>query len=281
MQNAALRAASLPHVYLAFPVPPEKLPEALRGAYALGVLGLNLTIPHKTAALELVDDLDAEARSLGAVNTLRFVDGRVEGYNTDAVGFIRSLRYEGIQVPGMRAVVYGAGGAARAVVSALVREGGHVTVINRTRERALALMEVIGTATGKRHALAVAQPGTDEECKALQRADLLVNATSLGMAPHPDTTPLLRPEWLPSRTVVVDLVYRPRETLLLRTAREAGCRTVNGVGMLVHQGAESFRLWFGMEPDVRIMTNAVERVLAQEESQVKVSKDAVAAQGEV
>jgi len=280
MHNAALREAELPCVYLAFAVQPDRLEDALRGALALGMVGVNLTIPHKVAALNLMDWLDPEAQALGAVNTVLFQDGRMLGYNTDAVGFAQAMQHEGVELANRRSIVYGAGGAARAVVYALLKHRGQVTVINRTLSRAQELKAALAHRSSEQM-LQVVPMDTPEEEMALRRADLVINATSLGMTPNTDTTPLRHPSLLRPGTTVVDLVYRPRETRLLREARRAGCRTVNGVSMLVHQGAESFRIWFHVKRNVAAMQRAVEEALAAEERYSEVSNQAVAGMSDV
>lgn len=263
MQNAAFRAAGLPVVYLAFEVHPALLATALAGAAAMGMVGVNLTVPHKVAAAPLMARLSPEAAALGAVNTVRFTDDGMEGHNTDVEGFLQAVREQDLDPRGAQAVVYGAGGAARAVVYGLARSGAHVCVVNRTPARAAELQKAL-QASVPVASVSVAEPGSDAEAAALRSAALVVNATSAGMSPHTDTMPPVALEHMPESALVMDLVYRPSETIFLRRAREAGCRTVNGVPMLVHQGAVSFRLWLGQEPDIQAMRVAVEEALLRE-----------------
>ncbi|MCE2509526.1 MAG: shikimate dehydrogenase [Alphaproteobacteria bacterium] len=232
--------------YVPLPVRPEHLESALRALPLLGFAGVNLTTPHKEAALDVLDETDALARRLGAVNTVTVLaDGRLAGTNTDGFGFMENLR-EG--APGWKAesgptVVLGAGGAARAVVAALRDQGAEVRLVNRTEARAAALVEALGGAIE-------AYPWKARQA-ALAGARLLVNATTLGME---GGTPLdldLGP--LPKEAVVTDLVYAPLETALLKAAKARGNPTVDGLGMLLHQARPGFRAWFGqggIDPEV-------------------------------
>jgi len=276
MQNAALRAAGVPCVYLAFNVRPEALEAALRGAAVMGMAGMNLTVPHKVAAAAFMDRLSEEADRLGAVNTVVFEGDRLVGHNTDGVGFAKSVEEAGLGLGGCRAVVYGAGGAARAVVCAILQHGGSVTVVNRTAERAWDLVAYMRKRLDLVGGASAARSGSVEEAEALACADLVVNATSAGMIPKADTLPPVRLDLLREGMLAMDLVYRPRQTWFLAAAAKAGCQTINGVPMLVHQGAESFRLWFGIEPDVAAMKRAVLAALESEEGCAETNAPTVA-----
>jgi len=230
--------------YVPLPVRPEDLTDALRALPKLGFAGSNVTVPHKQAALEAMDDLDEAAGRIGAVNTVVIGgDGRLEGRNTDAFGFIENLReaapdYRAGQGP---AVVLGAGGAARAVVAALLDAGApEVRIVNRSRARAEALAADFGSGCA-------ALPWSEREA-ALTEAALLVNTTLLGMSGQPALDlPLDR---LPVQAVVNDVVYDPLETALLAAARRRGNRAVDGLGMLLHQARPGFEAWFGVAPEV-------------------------------
>ncbi|MHC1602026.1 MAG: shikimate dehydrogenase [Methermicoccaceae archaeon] len=248
MHNAAFEALGIDAEYLAFDVLPERLGEAIEGARALGFVGLNITIPHKVAALQYCEP-DPLAASIGAVNTL-VLGGRIMGYNTDATGAMESLRRAKVRVGGKEVLIMGAGGAARAIAHALVHEGAKVVVANRTKQRAVELCEALEGATAA---------GLDELPALVQSCDVLINATSVGMRGES----LVRREWLHEGQVVFDIVYNPPETPLLKAARGAGAKTIDGVAMLVHQGAKAFELWFGVEPPVDVMERAVRRVLAE------------------
>jgi len=242
MHNAAFRALGLDAVYLAFDVMPAALPAALAGARALGIRQLAISLPHKEAALDLVDRVDPVARRIGAINTAtRREDGGLDGANTDWLGAVRALERD-TDLKGTRAVVLGAGGAARAVVFGLVERGARVAVLNRTPERARALADALGA----------------EEAGALaelpRRAhDVLVNCTSVGLGEDVSPVPAeaLRPD-----SLVMDTVYAPERTRLLRDAEARGARPLPGKWMLVHQAAEQLRLWSGREAPLEAMAEA-------------------------
>lgn len=256
MQNAALRAAGIDGLYVPWQVKPAGLPVAfasLRGMENFG--GANVTLPHKERAVSLVDDLSPDAARMGAVNTLVPQDGRLLGANTDGQGFLRSVVEEGGYLPkGQRALILGAGGAARAVAWSLAGAGvAELLVLNRTVARGESLADSIARGTGVRvHALA---PGDPRGASEIAGCTLVVNATSIGLIPSdplPIDPGLLRPEML-----VYDLVYRPRETALLREAKRRGCRVQDGVGMLLYQGALAFELWTGLNPPLEAMRTAL------------------------
>jgi shikimate dehydrogenase len=256
MQNAALRQMGINGVYVAFDVAPEQLPEALAGLRALGVAGINCTIPHKEALAGLVDELSADAAAIGAVNTVVFEDGRMIGHNTDGVGFIAALGAEGIDPAGKQAVVLGAGGSARAVVTGLLGSHATVTLANRTVERAEALARDLAARTG-REPVAVIPAEPETLAAAVAAADILVNTTSVGMSPQVNAMPPVRAEAFHPGLFVYDLIYNPLETLLLRTARERGARGTHGAGMLARQGAMALTLWARQVAPSRLMEQVI------------------------
>ncbi len=222
----------LPYCYHAFRVPAEQLEAALLGARALGVAGLNVTLPHKRAVIRWLDEIDAEAQAIGAVNTIMFRQGRLLGANTDAAGFLQSLREGGVQVRGRTVFVLGAGGAARAVCCAVQQAGARALhIYNRTRERAESLAAEFGGTVADL-----------EQAAALPAGSLVVNATRVGMAPEVDASPLPEPLFRPD-CVYVDLVYNPLRTRFLQLAQAAGAATVDGLGMLIFQGVRSLEIW--------------------------------------
>jgi shikimate dehydrogenase len=238
-----LKAYGIDGSYEAIPVEPENLERGLRGLAERGYAGVNVTVPHKEAALALCDETDAAARAIGAANTLVFSDGRIHGGNSDAFGFLENLRQNS---PGWRAdagpaVVLGAGGAARAVVWALLDEGvPGLRLVNRTLGRAEALAEAFGDR--------VSPLSWEDAGAALAGAALLVNTTSLGMEGQPPLA--LELAALPEAALVTDIVYAPLETPLLALARARGNPTVDGLGMLLHQARPGFEAWFGVAPEV-------------------------------
>lgn len=272
MQNAGLAALGLDWRYLAFDVRPEELAAALAGARSMRFVGLNLTVPHKLPALELVEALDASARTWGAVNTVRFearsgpdewrplgqleeipdtAEIRAHGFNTDADALETALREDlGLALPGLRVLLLGAGGAGRTAALKLAGAGvAELFLVNRTRRKA----EAVATELHRRYPGARVHldypPGP---------VDLVLNATSLGLRPG-DARP-----WDPAAFdlrragAAYDLIYRPAETPFLAAARAAGCRTANGLGMLLHQGARALEIWTGRPAPLAVMRRALE-----------------------
>jgi shikimate dehydrogenase len=242
MMNAAFAELGLDWRYQALPVSPERFEETVRALPGSGYRAANVTIPHKLAAHGLADELSEPARAIGAVNTLSFEDGRIVGHNTDAGGLLDAL---GEPVPAT-ALVLGAGGAARAAAWALREAGAEVRIWNRTAARATALARELGVASGK------------------GGAELLVNATSIGL--HPDD-PLTGLPLVEAR-VVVDLVYGDAPTPIARWAEERGARLVDGLEVLVRQGALSLAFWTGREPPLEVMRRAVVQAASSTSAQV-------------
>lgn len=249
--NAAFAAAGLDWAYLAFEVPEGAAGLAMAGVRALGLEGLSVTMPHKAAVIEGLDALSKDADALGAVNCISRRGVLLHGDNTDGAGLLDALRLdEGIEVAGSRCAVVGAGGAGRAVARALGQAGAaSIAVINRSPAPAELAVEVAGS---------TARVGTADD---LETADLVVNATPLGMGVVVSTAG--EPEPLPfdvarlgTGQVVIDLVYHPAVTPLLAAARDQGLRTVNGLGMLIHQAAHAFRLWTSEDPPLEAMSAA-------------------------
>lgn len=261
MHMEAFRHQRMNLTYSAFAVAPADLGAAIKGLRALGFLGVNVTIPHKETVLPLLDEVAPTALQVGAVNTIVNRSGRLIGYNTDGWGFISSLEEAGIRPQGMPAVIFGAGGAARAIVIHLALAGVQsITISNRSIDRAEALARDARPLAPTVPIRAV-QAGGDEERQALIDALLVVNCTPLGM--HPDTggTPLTEINLLHQRAVVYDTVFRPAETRLLREARVRGLRAVGGLGMLVHQGACAWEYWFGRRGPIKQMYSAARQAL--------------------
>jgi shikimate dehydrogenase len=273
MQNAGITALKLNWRYLAFDVHPDSLRAAIQGAKALRFIGLNLTVPHKLLALEMVDVAETQARRWGAVNTIVFEtrdsqgawvplarvgedaigEVRSHGFNTDADAIVQSLK-EDFGWPDLRGaavLILGAGGAARSAALRLAQEeAATICLVNRSRDRARQLAADI-TEHYPRTSVKEGYPSDP--------VDLVINATSLGL--KADDPPPLDLPWLQSRRParVYDMIYRPKETALLRAARAAGCKTANGLGMLLHQGAAALKLWSGEEPPAGVMRAALER----------------------
>lgn len=250
IHNAAYDACDLDWVYVALEVAPGRAAEALAGMRALGIAGLSVTMPHKDDVYALVDERSPAAATMRAVNCVQLLDGRLVGHNTDGDGFVDSLRLDaGIDPAGLRVAVVGAGGAARSVVEALARAGASdIAIVNRTPSRA-AEAAALGAGRGRVGDL-------DDVCA----AQLVINATSVGLGT--DELSIDR-DLIQRGQVVADLVYHPLETALLRAAAERGARTVDGLGMLVHQAARQFTLWTGVEAPVADMRRAAEAELVR------------------
>lgn len=236
----------LPHHYQAFHVLPAALPQAVAGMKALGISGLNVTIPHKTAIMPLLDDIDEDARLLGAVNTVVNDGGRLIGYNTDGLGFLKSLqaRFPRFRKGEPRVLVIGAGGAAKAVALTVAKYlASGLDIANRTEEKASRLSAACG-----RYCRSEAIPFAAVQ-NAVGDYDLVIQATSIGLYPDVDQSPLTITEGK-NGAVFADLIYRPFQTCFLRQAKSLGHATINGLPMLIYQGALAYQKWLGYFPDL-------------------------------
>jgi shikimate dehydrogenase len=263
MHNAAYRQMGLDYVYVPFRVRPEDLGRAIDGMRAFNIRGLNVTIPHKVTVIPFLDKLDGLAEKIGAVNTVVNDNGVLTGYNTDATGFLGALQEKGIEPRGKKALILGAGGASRAVSLILAESGAErLIVLNRAEELDWAY-DLAGNISQLYNMDAKAGELNRESLNSvMERIDIsiLVNATSVGMTPDVDSTPvdadLLRPG-----LVVFDVVYNPLRTRLLRDAEAAGAETISGIEMLAWQGALAFEKWTGLEAPLDLMRNEAVRQL--------------------
>jgi len=262
MHEAALRRLGLDAHYLAFEIAPEQLRDVMRALRPLGFWGVNVTIPYKQAVLRHLDRLDPEAAAIGAVNTVVVGPMGLEGHNTDAPGFLRALREAGGSgMRGKRVLIVGAGGAARAVAHAALAGGcASLALANRTAASAQGLRRALLSRFAGAEITALAADGRRFAAAAVS-CGVLVNTTPLGSRPG-DALPV-PPATLRPGQVVVDIVYRPRTTPLLAAARAAGAHTVDGLGMLLHQGALALRLWTGRRPPLETMRRALIRAAAE------------------
>jgi shikimate dehydrogenase len=266
MHNAAFAALGLDWHYELMPTPPAQVAAALAALKAGNYRGANVTVPHKEAVLPYLDDVTVSAREIGAVNTIVQRDGRWIGLNTDDQGFIMALRAAGVRPAGIWAAVLGAGGGARAVVSGLIAEGAErIHLLNRSVARAEALAYDLDCRDGGPPRLRVLPLDDATVVESAHAADLLVNATPIGMWPAVDASPWPEGVPLPADLAVFDLVYNPQETRLLRQARESGARPIGGLEMLVQQGVLAFLTWTGQYPPLRAMRFAAQHALAQRE----------------
>lgn len=270
MQNAAINASCLDYVYVPFLVAPESLAAAVSGLTALGVSGFNVTIPHKTAIIGYLYELDETAKDAGAVNTVKLRDGRLIGYNTDGDGFVSSLAadLDYTIAGGDTIILIGAGGAARGAVAALCRGGaGRIVIVNRSFDKAVKLAEEMSERYPETR-IEAALPDQVNDCH-IGSASLLVNTTSLGMkGERIDFVDLSR---LPKSAKVYDMVYSPTETTLMQEAASIGITAVNGLGMLAAQGELAFAIWTGKTSPKGLMKRVLQSICAPNYNLTKIA----------
>jgi shikimate dehydrogenase len=238
---------------LAFKVKSAEVGNAMSGMRALGIQGLNVTMPHKNAVISFLDEVDRTATFLKAVNIIKNKNGKLYGFNTDGVGAVTALRENGVEPKGKKVLLLGAGGAARAIAFALAKEVDELSILNRTLKSAAELADLLKeTFNTKVIAYALSPLAVKAN---LADADLLINATSVGMKPNARQT-LVAPGWLKPELAVMDIVYDPIETKLAKDAKAAGAKVVSGVEMLIYQGAASFEIWTGCKALVEVMRKA-------------------------
>lgn len=255
MHNRAFSLLNLDFLYVVFPVEPKDLDKAVMALSALKIKGVNVTIPFKQDILKYLDEIAPCAGRIGAVNTIVNENGKLIGYNTDGEGFINSLKEVNFEIEGKKILLLGAGGACRAVAVALAWAGAKkIIVATRDVNKAEKMIKETGL-DQELQTECFSLPGLPAE--KIAEPDLIVNTTPLGMAPLEDKMPDISLEGLHSSQYVYDLIYNPLETVLLRQARLKGCKTVNGIGMLVHQGAKSFYLWTQKKPPIEEMRHAI------------------------
>jgi shikimate dehydrogenase len=253
MHNAAFNALNLDYVFLAFKVKPTEVENAVNGMRALNIRGLNVTMPHKTPILKFLDRTDLSAQIINSVNTILNRDNKLFGFNTDGVGALKALRENGVELKGRKVLLLGAGGAARAIAYTMAKEADELAVLNRSLKPAQELAKLLEKTANKKIISGSLSP--KEIQQNLQDSDVLINATSVGMKPKAEESPvaskLLRPN-----LSVMDIVYNPIETKLAKDAKAAGAKVVSGVEMLIYQGAASFEIWTGKSAPVDVMRQA-------------------------
>jgi shikimate dehydrogenase len=263
MHNAAFKKLGLDYVYVSLRVKPGDLAAAVAGLRSFSVAGFNVTIPHKVAILPLLDQLDPAAEKIGAVNTVVNLSGKLVGYNTDAEGFLRALMDHGIEPAGKKIAVIGAGGASRAISYILAEKGANLTIFNRRENlaRAESIASMITINLGRD----VEVLALDSLAEGLKNVDILVNTTSVGMAPQAGVSPIPA-GLLEGIPVVFDIVYNPRETQLIKDAKKSGAETIGGLEMLAWQGALSFEKWTGQKAPVELMRREAVKMLEKHEN---------------
>ena len=254
MHNAAFQELNLDFVYVAFRVGKGELTEAIAGARSLDLHGLNVTMPHKNAVIRHLDGIDSTAKSIGAVNTILNKERRLVGYDTDGVGALKALKENGLAPKGKKLLLLGAGGAGKAIAFQAAQEVEELIILNRTPQKAKKLAEVLRKEFNKK--IDGKAFSTEIMKKELRDADILVNATPVGM--HPDVNQnLVSRSSLKSDLWVMDIIYNPVETKLAKDAKAVGAKVISGIEMLVYQGAASFEIWTNHLAPVKVMKKAV------------------------
>lgn len=261
MHNAAFEQVGIDYLYVPFQVKKEELGKAIAGMRALNIRGLNVTIPHKVAVIPFLDDLDDLAQRIGAVNTIVNDDGVLKGYNTDATGFLRALLERGVEPKGKTVSILGAGGASRAISLALAERGSNLIILNRTWDKVKEQADRISKLCQRE--VQALKLNKENLAKALNKADILINTTSVGMSPDIEETPVTA-DLIKPPVIVFDIVYNPIETRLLREAEAAGAETISGIDMLVWQGALAFEKWTGLKAPVKVMREKAIKALQDE-----------------
>jgi shikimate dehydrogenase len=256
--NTTFQHLKLDYTYVAFRVSEKNLDDAVIGIRALGIHGLNVTMPLKTKIIPHLDELDPDAEAIGAVNTILNKKGKLTGYNTDGLGAFSALKANGCYLGNKKILILGAGGASRAISYTFAKDAHEIVILNRTIERARELANDLHKIFGEK----IRQGMLGEEAleKELNDTDILINATSLGMYPCENRTPVNR-KFLRSDLTIFDLVYNPPETRLLKEAKAVGAKTVNGLAMLVHQAAFSFEILTGKRAPIDVILKACAEIV--------------------
>ena len=259
MHNAAFEHLGLDFCYVPFAVKEDHIEKAIKGIPALNISGLNVTIPHKESVIPFLSETSEEVKMIGAVNTIKIMDNKLIGYNTDGPGFIASLKEAGISIKNHSLLILGAGGAAKAVVFQSAIEGAREIIIaNRTIQKAISIKNQTEKYLPSVN-LKTTGIGYDELKDIIGRVDIIVNATSIGLKSG-DPSPIPN-ELINKRLFVCDLIYNPPETSLIKYAKASGCKFMNGTGMLLHQGVIAFKIFTGSEAPIEVMRKSLEDAL--------------------
>lgn len=244
MHNNAYKQLGMDYVYVAFHVMPENIEKLIDSCKALDIKGLNVTIPHKTAVIEYLDEIDPTAEKIGAVNTIQFKDGIAKGFNTDGLGAVKSLqKYTALE--GKNVLIIGAGGASRAISFTLLNENiTSLVIANRSRDNACNLIENIKKHTNFE---GISYIDINDTSEIMDDVDIIINTTPIGMYPNDNVDAPIKTDRINERHVVMDIIYNPLETVFLRQSRLNGAKTINGTSMLINQGLVSFEIFTGRE----------------------------------
>ncbi|NLE05525.1 MAG: shikimate dehydrogenase [Crenarchaeota archaeon] len=253
IHNAAFNALKLDCVYLAFNVKAAEVAGALKGMRSLNICGLNVTMPHKSAVINYLDEVDNVSKFLGSVNTIVNENGKLCGFSTDGIGALRALEENGSFIQNKKIVLLGGGGAAKAIAYALSEKAAEIILLNRTLAKTKLFVDAKKENSQRR--IKTDELTSRTICDSLKNADILINATSVGMSPYAYES-LVDPNWLTPNMTVMDIVYNPIETKLIKDATTIGARVINGLEMLLYQGAASFEIWTGQSAPVKVMRQA-------------------------
>lgn len=255
IHNSLAEAMNIDMTYVTFPVEKVKLSEAYRGIKALGIGGANVTVPYKSDIINEIDAIDPEAANIGAVNTLVYEEGKsIRGYNTDWIGLLTSLKSNLVTIEGKSVLIIGAGGSARAVgVMCAKEKAAKVTVANRTVSKAEAIAAIVAEKYD-----VVSRVVTIDQAQNLEDVDIVIQTTPLGMYPDIERSPISGDDFLKNAEVAVDLIYNPAETKFLATARQQGCKTINGLEMLFYQAVKAFELWHDLTVPKEVQAKCLE-----------------------
>ena len=242
MHNNAYKQLNMDYVYVAFHVQPEDIEKLITSAKTLGICGLNVTIPHKTTIIPYLDEIDETAKKIGAVNTIQFKDNKAKGYNTDGIGAIKSIQ-EYTTLQDKNILILGAGGASKAISFTLINENiNSLTIANRTKENAEQLIENIKKQT---NFTKIQYHTINDVDEIIEDMDIIINTTPIGMYPHHEVKPPIKTDNINKNHIVMDIIYNPLETQLLKQSKENGAQTINGTSMLINQGLVSFEIFTG------------------------------------
>lgn len=254
MHNNAFKQLGMDYVYVAFHVLPENIEKLIKATKTMDIKGLNVTIPHKTTIIPYLDEIDETAEKIGAVNTIRFKDGIAKGYNTDGIGAIKSIQ-EYVALEDKNVLIIGAGGASKAIAFTLINENiNSLTIANRTEENANKLICNIKKQTNFNHINFIPISKADN---LIRDVDIIINTTPIGMYPNDNVNAPIKTEKISEKHVVMDVIYNPIETTLLRESRLNGATTINGTSMLINQGIVSFEIFTGETPSYESFEEAL------------------------